>query len=169
MLYFGCTWANLLMTVSQFGGNSKGIFGNLILHVCEPPSAHSYPALVTALHCTGNRTRCDRIPYSTGIRAHRRWRIPHCIPYCPHNMPKIAQYKRGQFLVKRKFTSMSFSSTTLQSTSPCHRNALILSRSGQVYTGLYFTVVTFVFNLTDVSFLPFINYRNNSTTWYSIF
>ena len=25
------------------------LYGNPILHVCEPPSAHSYPALVTTL------------------------------------------------------------------------------------------------------------------------
>ena len=46
--------------------------GNQILHVCEQPSAGSYPALVTALHRTGNRTGCDRIPHSAGIRERTR-------------------------------------------------------------------------------------------------
>ena len=45
--------------------------GNQILHVCEPPSACSYPTLVTALHRTGNCAH-DRIPHSTGIRVHVR-------------------------------------------------------------------------------------------------
>ena len=59
--------------------------GNQILHVCEPPSASSYPTLVTALHCTG----CDCIPHSVGIRGRTEGnRIPHCIPCRLHNMPE---------------------------------------------------------------------------------
>ena len=69
--------------------NSKRIQGNQILHVCEPPSASLYPALVTTLHRTGSRSGYDHIPHSAGIRARTEGnRIPHCIPYRLCNVPK---------------------------------------------------------------------------------
>ena len=69
----------LRIEITSFISGGIIISGNQILHACEPPSASSYPALVTR---TGNRTSCDRIPHSAGIRARAEGnRIPHCIPH----------------------------------------------------------------------------------------
>ena len=63
------------------------VFGNRILHVCEPHSASSYSTLLTSLHRTGNRTGSDHIPHSAGIRVGTEGnRILHCIQYRVHSV-----------------------------------------------------------------------------------